>query len=156
MRRYKDIMYIVLFIIIIGAAVSIYYRLKSTKDHWEHHHGQSEIALKNDQYQKVIDFCNKAIEFEPNNPKAYVFYVNKAKALNKLNLYTEAIQSADQAIELNPRAEEAYETKVYPLFQLQRHEELATVLEEIIILDPHNPLKGFLNSLRADRGKVEY
>ena len=82
--------------------------------------------------------------------------MNKAKALNKLHLYTEAIQSADQAIALNPRAEEAYEAKVYPLFQLQRQEELTTVLEEIIVIDPHSPLKGFLNSLRADRGKAAY
>ena len=156
MRRYKDMLYIGLFILILGAGASIYYILISTKDNWQYHHSQSEIALKNDQYQKVIDFCNKAIEFEPNNPKAYVFYVNKAKALNKLHLYTEAIQSADQAIALNPRAQEAYEAKVYPLFELQRHEELATVLEEIIIMDPHSPLKGFLNSLRVERGKAEY
>ena len=75
---------------------------------------------------------------------------------NKLHSYKEAIETANQAIALNPHSEEAYETKVYPLFQLRREEELTAVLEEIIVLNPHTPLRGFLNYLRADRGKVNY
>ena len=71
-------------------------------------------------------------------------------------LGNEAIETANQAIALNPHSEEAYETKVYPLFQLRREEELTAVLEEIIVLNPHTPLRGFLNYLRADRGKVNY
>ena len=153
MKCYKYILYIGLFVLIIGLGVYIFL---STKDHWQHHYTQSEIALKNDQYQNVIDSCNKAIELQPNHPNTYKVYVNKAKALNKLHRYKEAIESANQAIAFNPQSEEAYETKVYPLFQLQREEELTVVLEEIIVLDPHTPLKGFLNSLRVDRGKVKY
>lgn len=149
-------LYIGLFILIIGAGASIYYILLPAKDNWQHHYTQSEIALKNDQYQKVIDFCNKAIELEPTHPNTYELYVHKAKAFTKLHFYQEAIQSADQAIALNPCAEEGYEAKVYPLFQLQREEELTAVLEEIIALNPHTPLKGFLNSLRDARGKIKY
>jgi len=153
MKCYKYILYIGLFILIIGLCAYIFFPLK---DHWQHHYTRSEIALKNDQYQNAVESCNKAIELEPDHPNIYEVYVNKAKALNKLHSYKEAIETANQAIALNPHSEEAYETKVYPLFQLRREEELTAVLEEIIVINPHNPLRGFLNYLRADRGKVNY
>lgn len=147
-------LYIGLFALIVG--VGIYVLFPIEKDYWQHHYTQSGIALKDAQYQNVIDSCNKAIELKPNHPNTYEVYVNKAKALNKLHRYEEAIETANKAIALNPRLEDGYEAKVYPLFQLQRQEELTTVLEEIIVIDPHSPLKGFLNSLRVERGKAEY
>lgn len=147
-------LYIGLFVLIVG--VGIYVLFPIEKDYWQHHYTQSGIALKDAQYQNVIDSCNKAIELNPDHPNTYAVYVNKAKALNKMNRYEEAIKTANQAIALNPCLEEGYGVKVYPLFQLQRQEELTTVLEEIIVIDPHSPLKGFLNSLRVDRGKAEY
>ena len=46
--------------------------------------------------------------------------------------------------------------KVEPLFHLGREEELTAVLEEIIAINPHSPLKAFLNCLRKDRDKAQY
>ena len=85
------------------------------------------------------------IPARPLNSSLYLQLLSNFKTRNQL-----------QAIALNPHSEEAYETKVYPLFQLRREEELTAVLEEIIVLNPHTPLRGFLNYLRADRGKVNY
>ena len=46
--------------------------------------------------------------------------------------------------------------KVEPLFHLGQEEELTAVLEEIIVINPHTPLKAFLNCLRRDRDKAAY
>ena len=47
-------------------------------------------------------------------------------------------------------------TKVDALFALNKDDELVSVLEEIIYLNPHSPLKGLLNSLRKEHGKWCY
>ena len=70
--------------------------------------------------------------------------------------YKEALDSANLAIAIDPKNEEGYSVKVEPLFHLGREEELTAVLEEIIAINPHNPLKTFLNCLRRDRGKAQY
>ena len=44
MKCYKYILYIGLFILIIGLCAYIFFPLK---DHWQHYYTQSEIALKN-------------------------------------------------------------------------------------------------------------
>jgi tetratricopeptide (TPR) repeat protein len=83
-------------------------------------------------------------------------YVKKAKALNKLHRYLEALESADSAITVYPKKEEAYLAKVDALFNLGREEEMTAVLEEIESINPHTPLKPLLNALRAERGKARY
>jgi len=42
------------------------------------------------------------------------------------------------------------------LFNLGAEEELTAILEEIESINPHTPLKPLLNSLRVERGKVQY
>ncbi len=83
-------------------------------------------------------------------------YVKKAKALNKLHRYEEALKSADLAVTIYPKKEEAYLVKVDALFTLGAEEELTTILEEIESINSHTPLKPLLNSLRLERGKVQY
>ena len=77
MKCYKYILYIGLFVLIIGLGVYIFL---STKDHWQHHYTQSEIALKNDQYQNAIESCNKAIELESDHPNIYEVYGQQSKS----------------------------------------------------------------------------
>ena len=83
-------------------------------------------------------------------------HVKKAKALNKLHRYEEALKSADLAVTIYPKKEEAYLVKVDALFNLGAEEELTAILEEIESINPHTPLKPLLNSLRLERGKVQY
>ena len=56
-------------------------------------------------------------------------YVKKAKALNKLHRYEEALKSADLAVTIYPKKEEAYLVKVDALFNLGAEEELTAILE---------------------------
>ena len=83
-------------------------------------------------------------------------YIKKAKALNRMERYREALDSANLAIAIDSKNEEGYSVKVEPLFHLGREEELTAVLEEIIAINPHSPLKAFLNCLRKDRDKAQY
>ena len=76
--------------------------------------------------------------------------------MNKLYRYEEALQTSDLAVELFPKKEEAYLVQVDALFCLGLEEELTAVLEEVIAINPHTPLKPLLNSLRLQRGKAEY
>ena len=111
------------------------------KDYWQHHYHQAVSALQEARYNAVIESCNEAIKLNPNHPNIYAVYTKKAKALNKIYSYNLAIEAANKAIAINPKYED---------------EELASVLEEVLILNPHTPLKGLLNSLRKDRGKWSY
>lgn len=129
---------------------------KFNKDYWLHHHHQAVIALQESRYNDVITSCDEALKLKPNHPNAYGLYVKKAKAYNKLHEYKLAIEAADKAIVINSKYEEAYLAKVDALFALNKDDELVSVLEEIIYLNPHSPLKGLLNALRKEHGKWCY
>ena len=125
-------------------------------DNWQHLHHQAHIALHNEKYEHVIEICDQAIQPNTSPINRYFVYVKKAKALNKLHRYEEALKSSDLAIAIYPKKEEAYLAQVDALFNLGLEEELITVLEEIVSINPHTPLKPLLNSLRLERGKVQY
>lgn len=119
-------------------------------------HHQVHIALHDEKYEHVIELCNQAIQADASSTNIYLVHVKKAKALNKLHRYEEALANADSAITIYPRKEDAYLAKVDALFSLGREEELTVVLEEIESINPHTPLKPLLNSLRQERGKAQY
>ena len=56
-------------------------------------------------YQKAIQYCNKAIELEPNHREAYFI---KGMCNYYLNQNQEAIKDFDKAIELDPNKSDAY------------------------------------------------
>ena len=130
--------------------------LKDSVDNWHHLHHQASIALHNEKYEHVIEIYDQAIQADISSDNRYLMYVKKAKALNKLYRYEEALQTSDLAVELFPKKEEAYLVQVDALFCLGLEEELTAVLEEVIAINPHTPLKPLLNSLRLQRGKAEY
>jgi tetratricopeptide (TPR) repeat protein len=144
----------------LGAIISLvaYTRFFSENiaDNWQHLHHQAHIALHNEKYEHVIEICDQAIQPNTSPINRYFVYVKKAKALNKLHRYEEALKSSDLAIAIYPKKEEAYLAQVDALFNLGLEEELITVLEEIVSINPHTPLKPLLNSLRLERGKVQY
>jgi len=121
----------------------------------ENRHHQAHIALHDEKYEHVIEICDQAIQPNTSPINRYFVYVKKAKALNKLHRYEEALKSSDLAIAIYPKKEEAYLVQVDALFNLGSEEELITVLEEIVSINPHTPLKPLLNSLRLERGKVQ-
>ena len=155
--KYNYTKYLYILVSLIGGffIYKIFFLNNTVDDHGHLHH-QAHVALHNEKYEQVIYLCDKTIEADPFSLHAYHMYVKKAKALNKLERYKEALESADHAIAIDPESEEGYSVKVEPLFYLGREEELTTVLEEIIAINPHNPLKTFLNCLRRDRGKAQY
>jgi len=122
----------------------------------ENRHHQAHIALHDEKYEHVIEICDQAIKADASSDNRYLMYVKKAKALNKLHRYEEALKSADLAVAIYPKKEEAYLVKVDALFNLGAEEELTATLEEIESINPHTPLKPLLNSLRLERGKVQY
>ena len=144
----------------LGALISLvaYTRFFSENiaDNCQHLHHQAHIALHNEKYEHVIEICDQAIQPNTSPINRYFVYVKKAKALNKLHRYEEALKSSDLAIAIYPKKEEAYLAQVDALFNLGLEEELITVLEEIVSINPHTPLKPLLNSLRLERGKVQY
>ena len=143
----------------LGALISLvaYTRFFSENiaDNCQHLHHQSHIALHNEKYEHVIEICDQAIKADTSPDNRYLIYVKKAKASNKLHRYEEALKSADLAVAIYPKKEEAYLAQVDALFNLGLEEELITVLEEIVSINPHTPLKPLLNSLRLERGKVQ-
>ncbi|MCP5374879.1 MAG: hypothetical protein H6743_02125 [Rickettsiaceae bacterium] len=114
------------------------------------------MALHNEKYEHVIEICDQAIQTDSSSVNRYLIYVKKAKALNKLHRYEEALKTSELAVTIYPKKEEAYLVQVDVLFNLGLEEELMTVLEEIVSINPHTPLKALLNSLRLQRGKVQY
>ena len=149
-----------LFWFILGGAISVVLYInffsQNSANNQQHLHHQAYIALHDEKYEHVIELCDQAIQADASSTHLYLMYVKKAKALNKLHRYGEALESADSAITIYPRKEDAYLTKVDALFNLGREEELTAVLEEIESINPHTSLKPLLNSLRLERGKAQY
>ncbi len=148
-----------LWFILGGVASLIFYTWFFEKDivnKRQHLHYQAIVALHDEKYEHVIELCDEAIQADASSTNLYLMHVKKAKALNKLHRYTEALESADSAITIYPRKEDAYLAKVDSLFNLGREEELTAVLEEVESINPHTPLKPLLNSLRIERGKAQY
>jgi tetratricopeptide (TPR) repeat protein len=118
----------------LGALISLvaYTRFFSENiaDNCQHLHHQAHIALHNEKYEHVIEICDQAIKADTSPDNRYLIYVKKAKALNKLHRYEEALKSADLAVTIYPKKEEAYLVKVDALFTLGAEEELTTILNQ--------------------------
>ena len=148
-----------LLLIFVGLISVITYKifvLNNDGDNWYHLHHQAYIALHDEKYEQVIEICDQTIQTDTSPFNRYIMYIKKAKALNELHRYDEALKTSDLAIEIYPKKEEAYLVQVDSLFNLGLDEELMTVLEEIISINRRTPLKPLLNSLRLERGKVQY
>ena len=152
------IKYLLLLIFVVLTSFIIYttFFLNGNAENWHNLHHQAHMALHNEKYEHVIEICDQAIKADASSDNRYLMYVKKAKALNKLHRYEEALKSADLAVTIYPKKEEAYLVKVDALFTLGAEEELTAILEEIESINPHTPLKPLLNSLRLERGKVQY
>ena len=156
--KYRYTKYLLWFML--GAIISLVvyprYFEKNIINNRQNLHHQAQIALHDEKYEHVIELCEQAIQADASSTNLYLMHVKKAKALNKLHRYAEAIESADSAVTIYPRKEDDYLVKVDPLFNLGREEELTAILEEIEAINPHTPFKPLLNALRLERGKAQY
>ena len=114
------------------------------------------MALHDEKYEYVIETCDKVIQSTTSSANRYTMYLKKTTALNKLHWYEEGLETANLAVKLYPKKEAAYLVKVDALFNLEKEDELIGTLEEIVVINPHIPLKRLLNSLRIERNKTKY
>ncbi len=154
--NYTKYLFLPVLVVVIFFIYKIFFSSNAVDDDHRHLHHQAHVALHNEKYEQVIYICDKALESDHSSPAAYHMYIKKAKALNKFERYKEALDTADRAIAIDSKGEEGYLVKVEPLFNLGREEELTSVLEEIIAINPHSPLKALLNCLRRDQDKAQY
>jgi tetratricopeptide (TPR) repeat protein len=154
-HNYKKYLSVLIFVVSIFFIYKIFFS-NNTVDNYGHLHHQAHTALHDEKYEHVIELCDQAIQASASSIDQYLMYVKKAKALNKLHRYEEALKSAEAAVAIYPKKEEAYLVQVDALFNLGMDEELTAVLEEIMAINPRTPLKPLLNSLRLERNKAQY
>lgn len=154
--NYNKCLLLLMSVALIGFVIYIKFLLKNDTGTWHHLHHQAHTALHDEKYEHVVELCDQAIQIDTSSVYRYLMYVKKAKALNKLHRYDEALKNADLAIAIYPKREEAYLVQVDALFNLGLEEELTAVLEEIESINPRTPLKPLLNSLRLQRDKAKY
>jgi tetratricopeptide (TPR) repeat protein len=154
-HNYIKYLSVLIFVVSIFFIYKIFFS-NNTVDNHGHLHHQTHIALHDEKYEHVIELCDKAIQASASSVNQYLMYVKKAKALNKLHRYEEALKNAEAAVAIYPKKEEAYLVQVDALFNLGMDEELTAVLEEIMAINPRTPLKPLLNSLRLERNKAQY
>ncbi len=95
-------------LIFVGLISVVIYRTFFLNGNTENRHHQVYIALHNEKYEHVIEICDQAIQSSTSPINRYFMYVKKAKALNKLHRYEEALKNSDLAIAIYPKKEEAY------------------------------------------------
>lgn len=154
-HNYIKYLSVLIFVVSIFFIYKIFFS-NNTVDNYGNLHHQAHTALHDEKYEHVIELCNQAIQASDSSINQYLMYVKKAKALNKLHRYEEALKSAEAAVAIYPKKEEAYLVQVEALFNLGMDEELTAVLEEIMAINPRTPLKPLLNSLRLERNKAQY
>ena len=66
---------------------------------------------------KTVEYCNKAIELEPNNADAWYY---KGWALGNLARFDEEIECLDKVLELDPKYESAWFLKGVALYSFSR------------------------------------
>ena len=153
--NYTKYSFVLIFLLGVFFVYKIFFSNNMIDGH-RHLHHQAHMALHDEKYEQVIEICDQAIQSDASPVNQYLMLVKKAKALNKLHRYEEAINSAEDAVAIYPKKEEAYLVQVDALFNLGMDEELTAVLEEIMAINPRTPLKPLLNSLRVERGKAQY
>jgi len=112
------------------------YMIKSTTDIEDTDINYLSIAYsygEKKEYEKSLEFYNKALELDPNNDEAWN---NKGWILGELNRYEEALKCYEKAIEINPKYIYAWNNKGWILGTLNKHEEALLSFDRVIELNP--------------------
>lgn len=119
---------------------------------WE----KANILFVSQSYEEAITSFDKAIDFKPDDCKAWY---NRGAALGNLNRHEEAIASFDKVIELNPSDHQAWFSRGIALGNLNRHKEAIASFKKAIELNPTDHLAWYnhgvaLGNLNRDEGAI--
>lgn len=106
------------------------------------------ITLMNlERHKEALDTCDKGLVIIQHP----YLYNTKGAALAALNKYEEAIDSYNQAIELDPNYFEPHQNKFCPLRNLKRYQEALETCDKAIALEPnrHNIYEVHTNRAMA-------
>ena len=105
---------------------------------------KGHAALEDGDPDLALDLLEQSLKLK----RSATTYLERARALQRLNRIDEAIASADEAIALSKSLASAYELKGMILWSAQRHAEARPVLEKYLELKPDGPhadrIKGML------------
>ncbi|HEY5922968.1 MAG TPA: tetratricopeptide repeat protein, partial [Kofleriaceae bacterium] len=74
-------------------------------------------------------------------------YLERARALQRLNRVDEAVTAVDEAIKMNSKYAPAYEQKGMILWSAGRYPEARPVFEKYLELDPNGRKAGMIRSM---------
>ncbi len=94
------------------------------------------IAYDRKQYNKAIEFYNRAIKYDSKYPQ---LYKNLAKAYRKNNEYSKALQAIEKAISLNSDATVPHMLKGNILYDIGKYKEAVSAYKTALKLKPNNP-----------------
>jgi tetratricopeptide (TPR) repeat protein len=102
--------------------------------------GRAASYIELGQYRSAIKSADKAIELAKNGEdKRENAYLLRGFALNRLEMYDDALMAFDKAIEIDPKRVDLWQNKAYSLTKLGRFVEVLKCYEVMSGIDPHNP-----------------
>ena len=102
--------------------------------------GTAATYIELGQYRPAIKAADKAIELpQTGDDKIENAYLLRGFALNRLELYDDALLAFDKAIEIDPKRVDLWQNKAYSLTKMGRFMEVLKCYEVMSGIDPHNP-----------------
>jgi tetratricopeptide (TPR) repeat protein len=102
--------------------------------------GKAATYIEIGQYRPAIKAAEKAIELsKTTEDKKENAYLLRGFALNRLEMYDDALLSFDKAIEIDPKRVDLWQNKAYSLTKLGRFMEVLKCYEVMSGIEPRNP-----------------
>jgi len=92
-------------------------------------------AFGEKKYDEAINFYTEAIKIDARN---HVYFSNRSAAYMGKNMYSNALEDAEQCVKLNPKWGKGYFRRAVALLALSRASDAEAVLQEGIRADPSN------------------
>jgi len=103
-------------------------------------------AFAEKKFDEAINFYTEAIKIDGRN---HVYFSNRSAAYMGKNMFSDALEDAEQCVKLNPKWGKGYFRRAVALLALSRASDAEAVLQEGIRADPSN------NDLRAKLEEVQ-
>jgi len=101
--------------------------------------GKAATYIEIGQYRPAIKAADKAIELAKiSDDKKENAYLLRGFALNRLEMYDDALLAFDKAIEIDPKRVDLWQNKAYSLTKLGRFTEVLKCYEVMVGIDPTN------------------
>jgi len=102
--------------------------------------GKAATYIELGQYRPAIKAADKAIELpHSSDDKIENAYLLRGFALNRLEMYDDALLAFDKAIEIDPKRVDLWQNKAYSLTKLGRFMEVLKCYEVMSGIEPRNP-----------------